>query len=581
MGIPFYFGEIIAKCPVNKRFHIVADKLSGQCSRFFMDFNSIIHPCSAQVVAKLNREPEVGDALYNSIFDNIARYTINLIDIAQPSDIVYIAIDGVAPRGKMHQQRKRRYLSAQRNKQITQFKARHGIQNTKWDSNCITPGTEFMEKLDVYLSTTFRDIVATKFPSLKQLVVSGSNEPGEGEHKMIHYIKKNHTLACDVIYGLDADLIMLSLTTHTSNIILMRESQDFGPLASSQRVPFKYLVINHLRDSIVERLSTIKPEDMHNPVNMINDYVFMCFLLGNDFIPALSFLKIKDGAVDVLIDTYKETCAESSLIQQNASTSSSQQEVSYCINFEALTNFVGCLKRKEDALMSKVVEHYNNALPKPQRNFNTIIQNIKYHNPRLSLNEVNEKAVREFSFDLDEYALRNKFVVDIDPTNDKKWRNSYYHYVFDSNALETINDACKEYFQGLLWTANYYFDQSACQQWYYHYHFAPCASDVHKYMLSIDNNRCEHEKAKLKQAETMETDFNPAHLQLLLVLPPDSLELLPLHLRPIMTNFSLGCVRFYPKDFRVQTYLKHKTWECTPLIPQIDVEAIKQQLRNL
>ena len=115
MGIPFYFGEIIAKSPISKRYNIVADSLTKPCSRFFLDFNSIIHPCSAQVVARLGKTQEVNDQLYRTIFDNIADYTCKLIDIAQPSDLVYIAIDGVAPRAKMHQQRKRRFLSAQRN----------------------------------------------------------------------------------------------------------------------------------------------------------------------------------------------------------------------------------------------------------------------------------------------------------------------------------------------------------------------------------------------------------------------------------------------------------------------------------
>lgn len=579
MGIPFYFGEIISKSPAAKRFNMIADKLPKPCSRFFLDFNSIIHPCSAQTVAKLNKEVVVGESLYSQIFENIADYTMKLIDIAQPKDMVYIAVDGVAPRAKMHQQRKRRYLSSQRNKHISQFKKRHGIPDTKWDSNCITPGTEFMHELDIYLSTTFTEMVSTRFPSLQTLVVSGSSEPGEGEHKMIHYIKQNQDMECDVIYGLDADLIMLSLTTHSQDIVLMREAQDFGHLASHNRVPFKYLVIDHLRESIYERLrpnvsnAPNTPEDM---VNIINDYVFMCFMLGNDFIPSMSFLKIKEGAVDILIDTYHEACDGSTLVQSPTGTTA------YGVNLDALVRFISTIKKREDALMSEVVEHYKRALPKPQRNFNTIIHNIKQHNQNMTHKEVQDRAVREFSFDLEEFPLRNKMLVELDPCNDKKWRNSYYQHIFGSHSLETVHDACTEYLQGLLWTSNYYFDRSACTEWYYHYHYAPCASDLHKYIVSISNDTIVNEKQTLMHtpANTDDLSYDPAHLQLLLVLPPDSLELLPLHLRPFMTNFMLGCVRFYPRDFRVQTFLKHKMWECTPLIPNIDVSLITQQLKT-
>lgn len=580
MGIPFYFGEIIAKSPASKRFNIVADKLPKTCSRFFLDFNSIIHPCSAQAVAKLSKEVEVDDSLYNQIFSSITNYTINLIDIVNPSDLVYIAIDGVAPRAKMHQQRKRRYLSAQRNKQITQFKLKNGIPNTKWDSNCITPGTEFMRKLDIYLETTFKDMVSDRFPDLKSIVVSGSSEPGEGEHKMIHYIKKHQEMVCDVIYGLDADLIMLALTTHSSSIVLMRESQDFGSLSSNSNTPFKYLVVENLRESVCDRLQKNNKTQQTVELDtnqLINDYVFMCFMLGNDFIPSLSFLKIKEGAVDVLLDCYHETCGNDGLVQHPTEGN----EV-YTINLGSLTKFISALKKQEDDLMVEVIDRYMRATPKPQRNFNTILQNIKYHNPKMTLKEVQDRAVREFSFDLEEYPLRNKMQVDIDPSNDKKWRNAYYHYIFGSHALETVHEACNEYVQGLLWTANYYFDQSACQSWYYHYHYAPCASDLQKYLMSLEDGSIQTQKNNLLQASKSEDEMNydPAHLQLLLVLPPDSLELLPFHLRPIMTNFALGCVRFYPVDFRVQTFLKHKMWECTPLIPNIDVQLVIQQLHD-
>lgn len=589
MGIPFYFGEIISKSPINKRFNIVSDKLPSKCSRFFLDFNSIIHPCSAQVVSKLDKKVEVNDVLYNNIFCSIATYTMKLIDIVQPTETMFIAIDGIAPRAKMHQQRKRRFLSAQRNKAISAFKAKHNIPDTKWDSNCITPGTDFMLKLDNYLSVEFKSVIQSKYPNLKNIIISGSNEYGEGEHKMIHYIKQNKlNQGGDVIYGLDADLIMLSLTTKSNDIVLMRESQDFGQNQSPNKLPFKYLIISHLREAISDTIltHTISSNDGidDNVKNcVINDYVFMCYLLGNDFIPSLSFLKIKEGAVDVLLDCYKETVFTKPLSTKNYLLCESDN--SYIINLEMLIKFIQSLRKKEDEMMSYVIENYNNALPRPQKNFNTIIHNIRSYNPQLTQKEVQDRAVKEFSMDFEEYPLRNKYLLDLNPKTDKKWRNTYYHYIFGSNSIDTIRNICTKYIEGLLWITNYYFDLSASHEWYYPYDFAPCASDLVKYLMSLDNELFDVIKDDLKLSEKIlqedKNNLNLSHLQLLLVLPPQSKELLPPNLQVLMSNYTYNCLHYYPTDFKVMTFLKNKMWECSPIIPNIDIENVKNCLKHL
>lgn len=570
MGIPFYFGEIIAKSPQSKQ--IVVDKCPPQCARFYLDFNSIIHPCSAKVVARLQKQEAVTDGLYNMIFANIAEYTMKLVDIAKPTQLLYIAVDGVAPRAKMHQQRKRRYLSAQRNKHIALFKSKHGIPHTEWDSNCITPGTLFMDKLNTYLKNDFVKQVNTSYPQI-EVIVSGSDEAGEGEHKMIHYIKRRaytETPQFDLIYGLDADLIMLSLTSHNANIVLMREAQDFGRLGSEQtRVPFKYLLINNLRKSICDVVSPLT-ESLKSPQSIINDYVFICVLLGNDFVPSLSFLKIKDGAVDILLDAYRDTCSDSTIVAYNSED--------YTVNMSALESFIQRLKEQEDELMQSVVAHFHAIAPRPPRNFTNCINIIKQQNPKLTLREAQEKAVRDFGNDYEEYPLRNKpsYSSEIDPKNDSKWRASYYHYVFGDNSPDTIKRSCENYVDGLFWVVNYYFNQRACQEWFCHLHYAPTVHDIHKYMFTVADEDVPKRMATLKGASHY-SNLSPlerAHVQLLLVLPPQSINLLPEHLQPIMTDIQHGCIHFYPHEFQVMTYLKHKLWECSPMIPHVDIKKV-------
>lgn len=562
MGIPFYFGEIIAKSPAARRFQIITPKLQSKCSRLFLDFNSVIHTCSAQVASKA----PCATKLKSLIFQSIAENTLMLIRTVQPFDLVYIAIDGVAPRAKMHQQRKRRFLSAQRNKATEDFKKKHNIPFVDWDSNCITPGTEFMSELASFLNSDFRMQVAKEFPSLKELIISTAEDIGEGEHKMIHYIKRHEQdkHSVDVIYGLDADLIMLSLTCHNSNIVLMREHSAFGHLQSRERAsPFKYLVIDRLRESIVDMLALPRVED----------YVFICILLGNDFLPPLSFLKIKEGAVDVLVESYKRTCSDTPIL--------TKVDEMYNINHQALEKLIASLMEQEDEMITQAHEQYFNFTIPPPRNFNNCVNIVKQQSPHMTLREAQSKALNDFYIEYDRYPLRNKPSFDINPKKDRNWRNAYYHYLFGSNTCDVIEDVCMNFLDGLLWVVNYYFEASETnpinQRWFYKYHYAPCASDIYKHIAVMTEDELTKRKSDLT---SQHHDAVSPVMQLMLVLPPQSKHLLPPHLSSIMTDIEKGCVHYYPTDFKVHTYLKHKTWECLPILPLVHHERLSNVVHN-
>lgn len=100
----------------------------------------------------------------------------------------------------------------------------------RFDSNCITPGTSFM----VRLQDALKNFVKTKIKSNKlwqkcRIILSGHETPGEGEHKIMEYIRylksqsdfDRNTKHC--LYGLDADLVMLGLCTHEIRFSLLRE----------------------------------------------------------------------------------------------------------------------------------------------------------------------------------------------------------------------------------------------------------------------------------------------------------------------------------------------------------------------
>lgn len=156
-----------------------------------------------------------------------------LFQLIQPKKLFFMAIDGVAPRAKMNQQRGRRFRSAQMAADQTKEAIARGEtlpSEERFDSNCITPGTPFMDRLQNELSYFVTDKVSND-PLWRNVdvILSGHQVPGEGEHKIMDYIRymkakpgyNSQTRHC--LYGLDADLIMLGLCTHEPYFSLLRE----------------------------------------------------------------------------------------------------------------------------------------------------------------------------------------------------------------------------------------------------------------------------------------------------------------------------------------------------------------------
>ena len=168
-----------------------------------------------------------------------------------------LPIPGVAPRAKMNQQRSRRFKAA-KEAQERQAAAPPAADDARpvFDSNCITPGTPFMMRLGEHLRFFIRRRMEED-PVWAALTVifSGHEVPGEGEHKIMEHLRwarlakayPPNTRHC--MYGLDADLVMLSLVTHEPHFCLMREIVTYGGARPGQ--PAREVLENPCREHFV------------------------------------------------------------------------------------------------------------------------------------------------------------------------------------------------------------------------------------------------------------------------------------------------------------------------------------------
>jgi len=214
---------------------------SYEYDNLYVDMNGIIHPCSHP---EGGPQPKCIEEMYN----NVAKYLDRLVNVVRPRKVLFLAIDGVAPRAKMNQQRARRFRSAQEAKEqaevaekVRQDMIERGEQVPKkgkeaWDSNVITPGTDFMIGLSEFVRYYVRVRISEggKYWKGLKVIFSDASVPGEGEHKIMSYVRRQRTVSgydpnvSHVLHGLDADLIMLGLATHEVNFFILREEVVFG-----------------------------------------------------------------------------------------------------------------------------------------------------------------------------------------------------------------------------------------------------------------------------------------------------------------------------------------------------------------
>jgi 5'-3' exonuclease len=507
MGVPAYFYVLCQKYR-----NILRTEIAGRCGTLCLDFNGVIH----QAANSMNGQTDA------DLIERVWTYFIDIVDVMKPVIGVRLYIDGCAPLAKQMQQRRRRYLTVRSNSQGAQSNA--STSSASWDRNAISPGTAFMDKLNAFLA----EKVFSKALGEIDLFVSGSDEAGEGEHKLFdwirHYgIRQNSNI---VVYGLDADLIMLSLLSKTPNISLMREitvpEQQHARTVpqTPQTTQFQYLDIDTLSQSILQEY----------PFLDIESYITLCFFLGNDFLPNIACIQMRRGGIDTIINAFKTV---------KAAVPDFGSLVDIDISFEKLQLVVAQLAVDEDRMLREVNEDYLRRKP------------------------YNDQDIRSYPvFPQNKSPLAQL----IRETDISKWRGLYYKHLFNTRLHDgrIIVTSCKQYIEGIRWIFDYYRGLPKNETWYYPYDYAPTLKD-------LANNWAEPEMP----TEVQKIPPRDTNIQLLSILPPESVNLLPVKLRPFMTDVSKGALHLFPRphQYRLQTYLKTQLHECNPILPAMDVSC--------
>lgn len=522
MGIPAYFSHIVRNyAEISLKLENFKRKQSKIETNFYLDSNGIIYDCAKRLI---DNEPEYTyNFTYQEFENELIRHVIRKIEEyvhdVSPSGTVFIAFDGVAPVAKLKQQRTRRYKAAYEHKVLGEASS----TKFKWDTANITPGTQFMD----FLARKIK----RHFEIRNNYVVSCSDEHGEGEHKIFDHIRSEGRNKINIIYGLDADLIMLSLCNlqYAPLIYLYRETPSYMSSLNADLEPNEKYLFN------IPMLSALLCDGKPNH-NRVNDYVLLCFMLGNDFMPHIPSINIRHKGIHVLMNAYKKIACNL--------TENSQ------IVWKNVRKLLGILAAQEQKNFENEHESRMNFETMKAKTAGSMTATEKYN------------AIPVFNREIEHL---------IDPST-PGWQQRYYKYLFDFGENHT-KKAVNNYLEGLEWTFKYYTSGCPDWRWYYKYNYAPLISDLHSECHYFDH---EYFKPEAKSAP-----ISP-EAQLMYVLPTDYHYLLEevglkekynkLQISGVISEVNSDSLDF------MWAYCSYM-WEAHINLPEINIESLNQSLQ--
>jgi 5'-3' exonuclease len=530
MGVPHFFAWLLKKY---KKSNMVFQKENIDLEPIdwlLIDTNSLMHPKAFEVLAEEQSKEEINfKSLENKMINAIIEYIEHLINYVKPLKGVNISIDGPVCCAKIKQQRQRRFRSVHDKQLFDKIKEKHGKKIPYyWNNSAISPGTKFMDKFH----NKILDWIKTKNDIT--IIYSSSNVPGEGEHKLLDFIKSNNKKNLDfsyITYGLDADLIFLMLVTKLDRVYLLREAQQFDSKESKDKL--NIVSIKIMKDCILDTFNTsIDTNILLNRHRISNDFIFLCYFLGNDFLPHILALDISKKGVEYMVDKYSQTYLEKLdyILSEDTKT----------INQDFLVTFLDKIANEENEILSS-----------------------NYSKIRKGRYLGSDEYEREM-FKIDNLLFKIDDPVNI--ANDSNYRINYYKHYFDvedDELEEFVEKMVKQYLTGLRWVTYYYFQKIPDWYYYYSYDYPPFLIDIKKYLINMND-------IVFKENKPM-TPFE----QLLIILPSQSKYLLPKNFEKLVDKPESSIAHLYPLDFQIDFLYKRKYWEGIPILPHLEIKLVR------
>ncbi|ONK64599.1 uncharacterized protein A4U43_C07F27820 [Asparagus officinalis] len=549
----------------------------------YLDMNGIIHPC-------FHPEDRPAPTTFDEVFQCMFDYIDRLFIMIRPRKLLYMAIDGVAPRAKMNQQRSRRFRAAkdaadaaaeeERLRQEFESEGRKlppKQDSQVCDSNVITPGTEFM----AVLSTALQYYIHLRLnydPGWRQIkvILSDANVPGEGEHKIMSYIRLQRNLpgynpnTRHCLYGLGA--INLLMTVYKKEFRAMGGYLTNGCTLNLSRVEHFIQAVGSYEDRIFQKRARLH---QRHADRIKRDKAQA--KRGDDVDP-----QVRPNHI-VPINRYQgsrlASGASPSPYQQNGSSVRKDNQIG-----QATTAMSGLdIKAKENRKKSS--KKTNSRAQKVARISSegaSVGAAIVEAENILEIEERENEDVQENKEDLKaklKEVLREKsdLFKSENPEEDKVklgepgWKQRYYEEKFAAASPEEIEstrrDVVLKYTEGLCWVMHYYYEGVCSWQWFYPYHYAPFASDLKGL-------------SQLEISFELGSPFKPFS-QLMGVFPAASSHALPIHYRKLMTDPNSPIIDFYPTDFEVDMNGKRFAWQGIAKLPFIDEGRLLDEIKKL
>lgn len=550
MGVPKLFRWLSVKYP-----QIVqnANHNNFQFDNLFFDLNGLIHP----VCHGISNE--------DIMFERIKQYIINIIKITKPKLGVYLIMDGVAPYAKILQQRQRRFKSIDNKKNKNKFYTKYNIpitdksEKNEWDTNAISPGTLFMQKLSTFLIKNF---VKQNNSSNLKFYISDTNEVGEGEHKIIEMIiKKNLSIYHNCIYGMDADLILLCWSLYFRNeyyndnnisndirtnfhkyrLTLIREKSNFFKMNND----FIYLYIPilvhcfiktyNINDFVTTNIQSNFEYEIINQKSkqLCIDFIFLMTILGNDFLPNLFGIAIGSNGIENILNCYR-IC-------------SNKNDYYHIIHVDCLKKIFIHWKNVYQFFNEIYSIYVNNILPKFYLDY------INYKPKMKHIDTIFEEYVKEYN-EIDTIFNKSDPLLINELTNNmisyEEFTINYYERYFNTESIfdtKFQDNIVNNYITGYYWIIEYYLKfniNNISFGYYYNYPVSPLPqlilSYLHRNKYNIDTKR---------YLEEPFVNIKPltCNNALKIILPPESIHLIPNEILNKNDNYKL----IYIKDYKI------------------------------